>query len=141
MTLRALFLMLMTLPWLMLAATKAFAVNCDFAEPDSLQISWTGPCKDGSWRLDPQTGCRLWDWHPAPEDIATWSGDCPAGLKQGAGTIQWFEHGRPIDRFEGAFKGGKRTSFGRYEWPVPAQKSEPLSKCSVSCAVPIPSWA
>jgi hypothetical protein len=25
--------------------------------------------------------------------------------------------------------------------PVPAQKSETLSKCSVSYAVPIPSWA
>jgi hypothetical protein len=41
-----------------------------------------------------------------------------AGLKQGPGTVQWFEYGRPIDRFEGAFKGGTRTSFGRYEWPA-----------------------
>jgi hypothetical protein len=118
MTLRALFLMLMAVPSLMLAATNAFAVNCDVTEPDSLQISWTGPCKDGSWLLDPQSGCRLWDWHPAPEDTATWSGSCLVGLKQGAGTVQWFEHGRPIDRFEGAFKGGTRTSFGRYEWPA-----------------------
>jgi hypothetical protein len=73
-TLRALFLMLTALPSLMVAATNAFAVNCDVAEPDSLQNSWTSPCKDGSWLLDPQTGCRLWDWHPAPEDTATWSG-------------------------------------------------------------------
>jgi hypothetical protein len=29
------------LPSLMLAATKAFAFNCDVAELDSLQISWT----------------------------------------------------------------------------------------------------
>ena len=43
-----------------------------------------------------------------PEDTATWSGSCPRGLKEGAGAVQWFEHGRPIDRFEGVFERGRR---------------------------------
>src|SRR5262249_36634550 len=36
------------------AATAAAARDCDVVEPDSLQISWTAPCEDGSWLLDPQ---------------------------------------------------------------------------------------
>ena len=48
----------------------------------------------------------------------TWSGACLKGLKEGAGIVQWFEHGRPIDRFEGVFEHGKRKGFGRYYWPA-----------------------
>jgi len=103
---------------LTLAAAASSAQDCNVVEPDSLQISWTAPCKDGSWLLDPQTGCRLWDWHPEPEDTATWSGACPGGQKEGAGIVQWFEHGRPIDRYEGAFERGGRKGFGRYYWPA-----------------------
>ena len=103
---------------LTVVATAALAQGCNVVEPDPLQISWTAPCEDGSWLLDPQTGCRLWDWHPDPEDTATWSGACPGGLKEGAGIVQWFEHGRPIDRFEGVFEHGKRKGFGRYYWPA-----------------------
>ena len=99
-----------------LATTPAGAAECDSTEPDSVQISWSTPCEDGSWLLDPETGCRMWDWHPAPEDTMTWSGICRAGLKEGAGVLQWFEHGRPIDRFEGTFRGNQRTGFGRYSW-------------------------
>ena len=92
---------------LTLAATATLARDCNVVEPDSLQINWTAPCEDGSWLLDPKTGCRLWDWNPAPEDTATWSGSCPRGLKEGAGAVQWFEHGRPIDRFEGVLRARK----------------------------------
>ena len=66
----------------------------------------------------PGAGCRLWDWHPAPEDTATWSGACLSGRKEGHGVVQWYEHGRPIDRFEGVFRRGKREGFGRYDWPA-----------------------
>src|SRR5262245_30258121 len=68
---------------------------CDVVEPDALAISWTAPCDEGRWLFDTQTGCRLWDWHPAPEDTATWTGACPAGRNEGRGVVQWFEHGRP----------------------------------------------
>ena len=30
--------------------------------------------------------------------------------------MQWFEHGRPIDRFEGSFVAGRRQGRGRYVW-------------------------
>src|SRR5262249_34130704 len=43
-------------------------------EPDSLGISRSAPCDEGRWLLDPQSVCRIWDWHPAPEDTSTWTG-------------------------------------------------------------------
>jgi hypothetical protein len=111
-------LVLLLLPAQASAAADIRTVPCDVAEPDSLQISWTGPCKDGSWDLDPRTGCRLWDWRPDPEDTVTWSGACLSGRKEGRGAVQWYEHGRPIDRFEGVFRRGKREGVGRYDWPA-----------------------
>jgi hypothetical protein len=85
-------------------------------EPDSVQISWDSPCQDGTWLMDTELGCRMWDWHPAPEDTALWTGACRAGIKEGRGVVQWLEHGRPIDRFEGSFVAGRRHGWGRYVW-------------------------
>ena len=99
-------------------AVASSAAECNVAQPDTLHISWTAPCEDGSWLLDPQGGCRLWDWRPEPEDTASWTGDCAMGLKEGTGIVQWFEHGRPIDRFEGGFESGRRKGVGRYYWPA-----------------------
>ncbi|CAN5364646.1 hypothetical protein BH10PSE6_BH10PSE6_25020 [soil metagenome] len=90
--------------------------DCPTEEPDSVQISWTQPCEEGDWLLDTTVGCRMWDWHPDPQDRAVWSGGCPSGKKDGRGTVQWFEHGQRIDRFEGTYRGGKREGFGRYVW-------------------------
>ena len=90
--------------------------DCPWPEPDSVQISWDAPCEQGDWLLDTQTGCRMWDWHPEPKDRAVWSGACPRGVKEGRGVLQWYEHGQPIDRFEGSYREGKRQGFGRYVW-------------------------
>src|SRR5262249_3461602 len=101
-------------PALAVPAAQTRAQPCGVVEPDSLAIGWTAPCDEGRWLLDTQKGCRLWDWHPEPEDTATWTGACPGGRKEGRGVVQWYEHGRPIDRFEGAFRRGKRAGLGRY---------------------------
>jgi len=90
--------------------------DCPPGEPDSVQISWNEPCEAGSWLLDTDLGCRMWDWHPAPEDKAEWSGACRAGQPEGRGTAQWYEHGRPIDRFAGTYRNGKRLGEGHYVW-------------------------
>ena len=90
--------------------------DCLPEEPDTIQISWTQPCEEGDWLLDTQAGCRMWDWHPDPNDKAVWSGTCPGGKKDGRGVVQWYEHGQPIDRFEGTYRNGKREGFGRYIW-------------------------
>ena len=90
--------------------------NCPPGEPDSLQISWTAPCDSGTWLLDTEAGCRMWDWHPEPEDQVVWKGACRAGQPDGQGQAQWFEHGRPIDRFVGTYRNGKREGQGEYSW-------------------------
>ena len=99
-----------------LAAALPAKPDCAPDEPDSLQISWMAPCEAGSWLFDPEAGCRMWDWHPEPNDKATWSGACLAALPQGAGVVQWSEHRLPIDRFEGTYRKGLREGFGRYAW-------------------------
>lgn len=109
--------LLLLVPALALAAGIR-AEACDVTKPDTLEINWTAPCRDGSWDLDPRGGCRLWDWRPDPEDTVTWSGRCVSGQKEGRGVVQWYEHGRPIDRFDGVFRDGKRERTGRYEWPA-----------------------
>ena len=90
--------------------------DCPPGEPDSLQISWTQPCDSGTWLLDTESGCRMWDWHPDPQDKATWSGTCQAGVPEGRGEAEWSEHGQPIDRFEGTYRNGKRDGEGHYVW-------------------------
>jgi hypothetical protein len=112
----------MLLPLSAATATAADA-TCDPIEPDSLQVSWTAPCEDGTWLFDPENGCRMWDWHPAPEDTVTWTGACRSGVKEGKGSAQWYEHGRPIDRFDGTYRDGQRSGFGRYRW-TPAELFE-----------------
>ncbi len=90
--------------------------DCPIEEPDPVQISWTAPCSKNGWLFDTETGCRMWDWHPDPNDTAAWTGSCRAGRKEGRGVVQWFEHGVPIDRFDGAYVDGRREGPGRYEW-------------------------
>jgi hypothetical protein len=92
------------------------AIECSPAEPDSVQISWQAPCDSDSWLFEPNVGCRMWDWHPGVSDRATWTGQCRSGVKAGWGTVQWFEHGQAIDRFEGTYRNNKREGFGRYSW-------------------------
>jgi hypothetical protein len=66
--------------------------------------------------MDTKLGCRMWDLHPAPKDKVTWTGTCRAGAKMGRGVLQWLEHGRAVDRFEGVFVSGHRHGHGRYVW-------------------------
>jgi hypothetical protein len=98
------------------AALSSSRSICPPDEPDSLQISWTAPCDSGAWLLDTQAGCRMWDWHPEAEDKVVWKGACKGAVPEGQGEAQWFEHGRPIDRFVGTYRNGKREGEGHYAW-------------------------
>jgi hypothetical protein len=97
-------------------ALSSVEQDCAPDEPDLVQISWDAPCESGTWLMDTETGCRMWDWHPDLSDTATWTGACAAGLKEGSGVVQWFEHSEHIDRFEGTYRLGRRQGFGRYVW-------------------------
>ena len=90
--------------------------DCGDEEPDTVQVSWTAPCEEGNWLLEPGVGCRMWDWHPDNNDKSKWTGSCRASLKEGHGVTQWTEHGQSIDRFEGTYRNGRREGAGRYIW-------------------------
>jgi len=100
------------------AAQQIAAARSDCAadEPDPVQISWDAPCEQGNWLFEPGVGCRMWDWHPDLDDKASWTGSCRGVLKEGAGVVQWTEHGQLIDRFEGTYRNGRREGAGRYSW-------------------------
>lgn len=109
-------LMLTVLPVLGQQTALAPRADCAPEEPDPVQISWDAPCEQGNWLFEPGVGCRMWDWHPDTEDRASWTGTCKGVLKDGRGVVQWTEHGKPIDRFEGIYRDGRRNGPGRYVW-------------------------
>jgi hypothetical protein len=64
------------------------------------------------WIADSKTGCKVWNPAPQPHETIRWSGGCKGGYAQGTGTLQWFEDGRPSDRYEGDYQAGKRNGHG-----------------------------
>ena len=75
------------------------------------------------WIVDRSTGCRIWNPAPQPNETITWSGPCPGGIATGRGVLQWYEDGKPRNRYDGAVRDGKYdgwgvavyTNGGRYE--------------------------
>ncbi len=65
-----------------------------------------------TWIADTKTGCKVWNPSPQAHETIRWSGGCQAGYAQGKGTLQWFENGKPGDRYEGDYQAGKRNGHG-----------------------------
>lgn len=68
--------------------------------------------KSPSWIADSKTGCKVWNPSPEARETIRWSGACEGGYAQGKGTLQFFENGKPGDRFEGEYQAGKRNGHG-----------------------------
>lgn len=68
--------------------------------------------KSPSWIADSKTGCKVWNPSPEARETIRWSGSCEGGYAQGKGTLQFFENGKPGDRFEGEYQAGKRNGHG-----------------------------
>lgn len=64
------------------------------------------------WIADAATGCKVWDPAPQAGESIRWSGPCERGFADGEGTLQWFDHGKPGDRYAGAYRHGKRNGYG-----------------------------
>jgi hypothetical protein len=69
------------------------------------------------WVADANTGCKVWDASPGPDDGASWSGACKNGMADGRGTLQWLDNGQPVERDEGEFRDGKMTGHGVRSFP------------------------
>jgi hypothetical protein len=68
--------------------------------------------KSPAWITDSKTGCKVWNPAPQARETIRWSGRCDAGYAQGKGTLQWYENGKPGDRYVGEYQGGKRNGHG-----------------------------
>lgn len=66
------------------------------------------------WITDDRTGCRVWNADPRPGETVTWSGACVSNTATGQGVAQWFENGRPTDRYEGEYRDGLEHGTGAY---------------------------
>ena len=77
-----------------------------------LALSNFGQADQPGWMADAQTGCRVWNARPQPNERVTWSGACQNGFAQGEGVEQWFQNGQPSIRYEGEFRHGKHNGHG-----------------------------
>ncbi|HEY1503107.1 MAG TPA: hypothetical protein VGF92_02340 [Stellaceae bacterium] len=75
-------------------------------------VALAQPGKTANWIADSKTGCKLRNPSPQAHETIRWSGSCEGGYAQGKGTVQFYENGRPGDRFEGEYQAGKRNGHG-----------------------------
>jgi hypothetical protein len=122
---------------LAMALTMAAAQRakpCDVMEPDSLGISWMAPCDEGRWLFDPQSGCQMWDWHPAPEDTSTWTGACPAGRKEGRGEDRRWNRASWPQRSLLRYALGGRFNPAATNLPIASDRLSPVRSAQASIA-------
>jgi hypothetical protein len=86
----------------------AMTVSLGLAVPALAQNSGKSP----AWIADSKTGCKVWNPAPQARETIQWSGSCDAGYAQGRGTLQWYENGKPGDRYVGEYQAGKRNGHG-----------------------------
>ncbi len=65
-----------------------------------------------AWIADPRTGCKVVNANPQPNESIAWSGGCDNSFAQGPGVLQWFENGRPAERYEGEMRAGQMEGRG-----------------------------
>lgn len=93
------------------------------ALPLSTPASTQAPAPD-SWIEDDKTGCKIRNPAPQPRESVAWSGACPNGIAEGTGVLQWFDGGRPTDRYEGELRDGWESGRGSATSTVLADRYE-----------------
>jgi hypothetical protein len=77
-----------------------------------LCISFHSYAQTGEWIKDINTGCKVWNPFPAPNETITWSGQCIDGFAHGKGILQWYLNGVENGKYEGTYMYGKRNGQG-----------------------------
>jgi hypothetical protein len=70
----------------------------------------------GGFVVDLESGCKVWNPHPQPNETVNWSGNCINGLAQGPGTLQWLNNGKPYEKDEGEWSEGRQFGRGTQDW-------------------------
>lgn len=91
-----------TLLWLALCA---LALLCASANSVFAQAKPT-------WVSDGDSGCRIWDPMPFPDDKVTWQGPCHDGYAEGHGQLKWYNHDTQMGMYDGEVLRGKMTGSG-----------------------------
>ena len=70
----------------------------------------------GSYVVDPDSGCKVFNPHPMAGETVHWSGGCADGLAQGAGSLQWLHGGKPSEKDDGEWSQGRQSGKGTQDW-------------------------
>ena len=72
-----------------------------------LCFSFYSFAQQGEWIKDKNTGCKIWNSNPAPNETITWTGKCVNGFAHGEGTLQWYKNSVKNGKYEGNYEHGK----------------------------------
>src|SRR6185437_12637990 len=64
------------------------------------------------WIADPNTGCKVWEPEPLPNETISWNGTCENGMADGSGTLQWYVNGKLVNKYEGSYRNGQENGHG-----------------------------
>jgi hypothetical protein len=76
----------------------------------------TAQTRQPGWTVDAQSGCRVWNPSPEPEDSIKWQGPCVNGFADGKGVLRWYSIGNHYETDEGEFREGKLNGFAILTW-------------------------
>ncbi len=65
-----------------------------------------------TWITDRDSGCRVWDPIPFPDDKVSWRGPCRDGYAEGHGQLKWYNHDTEMGTYDGQVLRGKMTGSG-----------------------------
>lgn len=66
---------------------------------------------------DQNTGCKVWNPNPQPNETVTWTGACLDGFADGMGVLTWYNGTKQqVQRYEGAFVNKEMNGRGIYTW-------------------------
>jgi hypothetical protein len=86
-----------------------------------LLLAWLGHAVEqthaaGALVADPDSGCKVWNPHPLPEETVSWSGACVDGLAHGPGSLRWLRGAKTLEKDDGEWSKGRQTGRGTQDW-------------------------
>jgi hypothetical protein len=61
-----------------------------------------------------QSGCRIYNPNPQPNETVKWNGECKSGYADGEGVLEWSVDGRLEERYEGSMRNGWAEGSGTF---------------------------
>lgn len=81
-----------------------------------LGISTPSAFATDTWLVSTDSGCKIYNPEPQPDESVTWSGDCVDGYAHGYGKLQWYVHSELQGSYMGDYYQGKTHGKGSIVW-------------------------